>query len=116
LLINGLGLYIAVQVVPGLRAEGSWVTFLTMALILGLVNALVRPVLTILAGPLILITLGLFSLVINALMLWLAGVIGSGLGLGFQVAGFVPAFWGALVLGVVNWTMTLLLGEHRRRF
>lgn len=115
LLINALGLYIAVQLVPGIQATGPWTTFLFMALILGLANALVRPMLAILTGPLIVLTLGLFLLVINALVLWLAGYAGSTLGLGFRVAGFVPAFWGALVIGAVNWAMTILVGDHRRR-
>jgi len=115
LLINALGLYVAVQLVSGISSSGSWATFLAVALILGLVNALVRPLLSILTGPLILLTLGLFTLVINALMLWLAGAISASLGLGFEVAGFVPAFLGALVVGAVNWAMTVLVGDRSRR-
>jgi putative membrane protein len=115
LLINVVGLYVAVQLVPGVQSAGSWTTLLGVAVILGLVNVVVRPVLTILTGPLILLTLGLFLLVVNALTLWLAGLIASGLGLGFQVDGFIAAFWGALVLTVVNWALTILFGEHRRR-
>lgn len=115
LLFNAVGLYIAVQVVPGLRSSESWLGFLGMALILGVVNALVRPILTIVTGPLILLTLGLFLLVINALMLWLAGAIGSHLGLGFRVDGFGAAFWGALVLAIVNWALTIIVGDHRQR-
>jgi putative membrane protein len=83
-------------------------------LILGLVNALVRPILAFLTGPIILLTLGLFLLVINALMLWLAGAIAQALGLAFRVEGFVPAFLGALVITGINWLMTLLIGDHRR--
>ena len=115
LLINALGLYVAVQIVPGIRASGSWLTFIGMALILGLVNTLVRPVVAILTGPLILLTLGLFTLVVNALMFWLAGAIGQAFSLGFQVTGFVPAFWGALIVGAINWALTVLLRDHRGR-
>ncbi len=114
LIINALALYVAVQVVPGLYAVQSWVTFAAMALILGVLNALIRPVLAILTGPLIILTLGLFLLILNALMLWLAGVIGTALGLGFEVTGFVPAFWGALVVSLVNWGLTLLIGDHKK--
>lgn len=114
-LVNALGLYLAVLLVPGISAAGSWVTFLVVALILGLVNALVRPILAFLTGPIILLTLGLFLLVINALMLWLAGAIAQALGLAFRVEGFVPAFLGALVITGINWLMTLLIGDHRRR-
>ncbi len=113
LLINAIALYLAVVFVPGIRSEGSWVTFLAMAVIFGLVNALVRPILAFLSGLVILLTLGLFSLVINALMLWLAGYLGTALGLSFSVEGFVPAFLGALVISLVNWVLTLLVGDHR---
>lgn len=115
LLINAVGLYLAMNLVPGIRSEGTWVTFLLMAVIFGLVNALVRPILTLLTGLVIILTLGLFSLVINALMLWLASSIGSALGLSFAVDGFVPAFLGALVISLANWALTLLIGDHRRR-
>lgn len=115
LLINAVGLYLAMNLVPGIRSEGTWVTFLLMAVIFGLVNALVRPILTLLTGLVIILTLGLFSLVINALMLWLASFIGSALGLSFAVDGFVPAFLGALVISLANWALTLLIGDHRRR-
>lgn len=113
LLINALALYIAVQIVPGIQATGSWPTFLAMALILGAVNALARPLVALLTCPLIILTLGLFTLVINGLMLWLAGSLGASLGLGFQVQGFEAAFLGGLVIGVVNWILTLLLGDDR---
>ena len=114
LLINVLGLFLAVRVVPGISASGGWVTLLVMALILGVVNTLVRPLLRLLSCPLIVLTLGLFTLVINALMLWLAGTIGTNLGLGFAVEGFGPAFWGALLISVVNWALSLLFDDGRR--
>lgn len=122
LLINALGLYAAVilvpQVAPGITWDGSWLTLVVMALILAVVNAFVRPLLSILTCPLIILTLGLFTLVINALILWLAGLLGQALGLGFRIEGFVPAFLGALIVSTVNVLATLLLGDeirHRRR-
>lgn len=115
LLVNALGLYAAVQLVPGIRSEGSWVTFLLVAVILGAVNALIKPVLVLLSCPLIILTLGLFTLVINAAVLWLAGVIGAGFGLDFYINGFAAAFWGGVVVGLVNLGATLLLGDELRR-
>ena len=115
LLVNAVGLYAAVQLVPGIEAGNSWSTFILVALILTVVNAIIRPLLAFLTGPLILLTLGLFMLVINALMLWLASAISISLGLSFAVGGFVPAFWGALVLSLVNLLATIVLGEDRRR-
>ncbi len=113
LLINVLGLYLAVRFVPGISASGEWLTLVAMAVILGVVNTLIRPLLRLLSCPLIVLTLGLFTLVINALMLWLAGTIGTNLGLDFAVEGFVPAFWGALLLTVVNWALSFLVDGPR---
>jgi len=108
-LINSLGLYAAERLVPGVHAVGDWRTFAIAAAIFGLVNALIRPVLTFLTCPLLFLTLGLFSLVINALMLWLTGRLATEFGVGFYVAGFWPAFWGALVISVVNLISSLLI-------
>jgi putative membrane protein len=83
-----------------------------MALIFGLVNALIRPILKLLTCPLIILTLGLFTLVINALMLMLASWLGRQLGLGFYVAGFWPALLGALVISVVSFGLNLLIGDE----
>jgi putative membrane protein len=111
-LINGVALYVAAELVPGIRTDGGWQVLAVMALIFGLVNALIRPILKLLTCPLIVLTLGLFTLVINALMLQLASWLGRQLGLGFYVAGFWPAFWGALVISVVSFALTLLIGDE----
>ena len=94
-IIVSLSLFIAAWLVPGIRVDGNaWVAYAAMAVILGLVNALVRPVLTLLSCPLIILTLGLFVLVINGLTLWLASAIAvNWFGIGFYVDGFWPAFW-----------------------
>ncbi len=116
LLIAALALYAAVQLVPGIHYDGDWTTLAGMALVFGLVNALVRPLLTVLSCPLIILTLGLFTLVINAAMLLLATRVASLLGVAFYVQGFVPAFWGALVVSVVRCVLNLFLhGEDERR-
>ena len=111
-LINGVALYVAAELVPGIQTDGGWPVLLLMALIFGLVNALIRPILKFLTCPLIMLTLGLFTLVINALMLMLASWLGRQLGLGFYVAGFWPAaFLGALVISVVSFVLTMLIGD-----
>jgi putative membrane protein len=110
-LINGVALYVAAELVRGIDVRGGWIALAVMALIFGLVNALIRPILKFLTCPLIVLTLGLFTLVINALMLMLASWLGRQLGLGFYVAGFGPAFWGALVISVVSFALTLLTGD-----
>lgn len=110
-LINGVALYVAAELVRGIDVRGGWMALAVMALIFGLVNALIRPILKFLTCPLIVLTLGLFTLVINALMLMLASWLGRQLGLGFYVAGFWPAFLGALVISVVSFALTLLIGD-----
>ena len=112
-IIVSLSLFIAAWLVPGIRVDGNaWVAFAAMAVILGLVNALVRPVLTLLSCPLIILTLGLFVLVINGLTLWLASAIAvNWFGIGFYVDGFWPAFWGALISSIVSIILSALVRE-----
>ena len=113
-IIVSLSLFIAAWLVPGIRVDGNaWVAYAAMAVILGLVNALVRPVLTLLSCPLIILTLGLFVLVINGLTLWLASAIAvNWLGIGFYVDGFWPAFWGALIASIVSIILSALVREN----
>jgi len=117
-LINAAAVYAAIMLVEGISVSGGWTVFFWVALILGLVNALIAPLIKLLTCPLILLTLGLFTLVINALMLQLAARIASQVGLGFSVDGFGAAFWGALVISVVSFVLSVLTGvnrEERRR-
>jgi len=113
-IIVSLSLFIAAWLVPGIRVDGNaWVAYAAMAVILGLVNALVRPVLTLLSCPLIILTLGLFVLVINGLTLWLASAIAvNWFGIGFYVDGFWPAFWGALIASIVSIILSALVREN----
>jgi putative membrane protein len=82
--------------------------------VFGVVNVLVRPVVTLLTLPLLIVTLGLFTFVVNALMLRLTGALSDALGLGFHVAGFWPAFWGGLVISIVSFALTVFVGPTRR--
>lgn len=113
--VVSLSLFVAARLVPGIHAErNSWALFAVMAVILGLVNAIVRPVLKLLSCPLIILTLGLFVLVINGLTLWLASHIAvHWFHVGFYVRGFWPAFWGALLVSVISVVANLLLREER---
>jgi len=116
--INAVAVFAAIALVPGVSADGGWSVYFLVALILGLVNALIAPVLKLLTCPLILLTLGLFTLVINGAMLWLASSVGAGLGIGFYIDDFWAAFQGALVISVVSFVLSALTGvnrEERRR-
>ncbi len=115
LIINAVALWVAITFVPGIKpVEGglSWLGILGLALIFGLVNALFRPLLKFLTCPLIVLTLGLFTLLINTLMFWLSGLIGTWLGFGFTVDGFWAAFFGALVTTIVSVILTLLVKDE----
>jgi putative membrane protein len=114
-LMNAAALWVAAWLLPDLDFRGTAVQLLLVAAVFGVVNSLVRPILTILTCPLIVITLGLFTLVINALMLLLTGALSERWGLGFTVGGFWAAFWGGLVVGLVSVVISLLLPVGRKR-
>jgi len=114
-LINAAALYVAVLIVPNLDFIGEWWKLLVVAVIFGLVNTFLRPVLRILTLPITILTLGLFLLVINALMLMLTGWLAEQVGLGFRVDGFWSAVGGALVVTVVTWALDAALGDRSRR-
>jgi putative membrane protein len=114
--INAVALYAALRLVPGIQAQSmEWGAILGLALIFGLVNALISPILKLLTCPLIVLTLGLFTLVINTLIFYLVGQIGSWFGIGFEVAGFGAAFLGGLVTSVVSIILTLLFKDEVKR-
>jgi putative membrane protein len=85
-----------------------------VALVFGVLNASVRPLLKVLTFPLLILSLGLFTLVINALMLWLTGWVSDRLALGFHVAGFWAAFWGGLVVSIVSLLLSIFVRSRRR--
>jgi putative membrane protein len=108
-LVNVLAIFLAAAIVPGIEIRGPLAT-LGAGLVLGLVNAVVRPVLLVLTLPLTLVTLGLFLFVLNALCLWLT----SALVKGFEVHGFWAAFFGALIVSIVSWALTAFLSDRGR--
>lgn len=114
--IAAMALVVAAWVVPGIRVTGNaWLTFAGMALILGFVNAVVRPIVKALTCPLIVLTLGLFVFVINAIMLLLAAWIGRAFHLGFVIDGFGAAFLGALIVTVVTWVLSVFVPDNGKR-
>ena len=101
--ITAAALFAAAYLVEGIRVEGAWTAYFVIAIIFGLVNALVRPILKLLSLPLMLITLGLFTLVINAVGFWLSSYVAQNfLDIPFIVDGFVAAFLGALIVSIVS--------------
>ena len=113
--INAVALYAAIRLVPGIMAQSTeWGAILGLALIFGLVNALISPILKFLTCPLILLTLGLFTLIINTFIFYLAGQIGTWFGIGFEVSGFGAAFLGGLVTSLVSIFLTLILKDEMK--
>jgi putative membrane protein len=111
LLINAAALWVATRIVSGVTFSGDPVYLFLVALLFGLLNALVRPVLKLLTCPLLILTLGLFTFVINGVILWLTSALSDALGIGFHVAGFWAAFWGALVVSIVSVLLSLLIPD-----
>jgi len=114
LLINAAALWAATRVVPGISFDGDWRLLFVVALVFGVLNVCVRPILILLTLPLFILTLGLFTFVLNALMLWLTSAASDALGLGFHVAGFGAAFLGALVVTVVSFMLSLFVATGAR--
>jgi putative membrane protein len=108
---TSIAIFVAVKLLPGIRFEGPWRQLGIVALIFGLLNALVRPVLMFLTCPLILLTLGVFILIINAAMLGLTAATAKTFGIDFQVSGFWSALWGAIVISIVSAALNLLIGD-----
>jgi putative membrane protein len=83
-------------------------TLVLVALVFGLINATIKPVVKLLGCVFYLLTLGLFGLVVNGLLFWLAGYISEQVGLPFEVTGFWPAFWGAIIVAITGWVLNVV--------
>jgi len=114
-IINAVALYIAAAVVPGIVLTGDWVSLALIALVFGIMNALLGPILKFLSCPLILVTLGLFTVVINAGLLLLTSSLSQSLNLGFQVRDFWSAVLGSLLISVVSFVLNIFVKDDKRK-
>jgi len=110
-LISSLAIFAATWLVPGIAFSGPGWQIGVVALVFGLLNALLRPLIYMLTCPLVLLTLGVFGLVINAAMLGLTSAMADQLNIQFHVAGFWPAFFGGLVISLVTTLLSMLAGD-----
>ncbi len=115
LLINAAALWAAIRLVPGISFEGEWPLLFAVALVFGALNAVIRPILFILTLPFFILTLGLFTFVLNAIMLWLTAATSDLFGLRFHVDGFGAAFVGALIVTIVSFALSVLVGRDSRK-
>src|SRR5262245_13139616 len=115
--INAIALYLAVLILPGIDLRSNLVSIIWLALIFGLINALFRPLIQLLTCPLIILTLGLFTLVINTFLFWLTSVIGQSFNLGLSISDPVwwNAFLGGLVVSVISVVLTMILKDEMKR-
>ncbi|HEY6228779.1 MAG TPA: phage holin family protein [Verrucomicrobiae bacterium] len=109
-LVTAAGVLVASKIVPGISAQ-DYLGLLAASLLLGIFNAFLRPIMLILSLPLLLVTLGLFTFVVNALLLLLVGSLVKG----FYVAGFWSAFWGGVVISIVSFIANGLIGKPVKR-
>ena len=113
LLINAAALWVAVRVVPGVSFSGDGRLLLVVALVFGVLNACVRPLLWLLTLPFLVLTLGLFTFVLNALLLWMTSALSGAMRLGFHVEGFGAAFVGALVVSAVSILLSMFVSKPK---
>jgi putative membrane protein len=115
-LASAAALAVATAVVPGIELTTGSVTskvltLLAVALIFGVINAFLKPIVKIVGCLFYILTLGLIALVVNALLLWLTSWLADKLNLPWHITGFWPAFWGALIISVVTWLLSILIRE-----
>ena len=117
LAVSAAALAVATAVLPGIQltagsTTSKLLTLTAVALIFGVINAVLKPIIKTIGCLFYILTLGLVALVVNALLLWLASVVAGWLKLPFHITGFVPAFLGALIIGVVTWLLSVLIPDR----
>ena len=116
IMINAMAIAVAVKLVQGITFTGEWWKMIIIGAVFGIVNSFIKPLLTFFTLPLIILTLGLFTLIINTLMLLLTAKLSGPFELGLRINGFWPAFWGALIVSVVSMILSWLTGMKNVRF
>jgi putative membrane protein len=115
-MINALSIAAAVKVVNGLTFTGEWWKMIIIGAVFGIINSLIKPLVTLFAFPLIILTLGLFTLIVNALMLLITVKLSGPLNLGLQMHGFWSPFWGALMISIVSIILSWVTGLNKIRY
>ena len=117
--VSAAALAVATAVVPGIQlttgsTTSKLLTLIAVALIFGVINAVLKPIIKTIGCLFYILTLGLVALVVNALLLWLVSVVAGWLSLPFHITGFVPAFLGALIISVVTWLLSVLIPDGKK--
>src|SRR5215831_12132799 len=119
-LITAVAMLVATWVLPGIEVTAGTTlrkvaTLIVVALIFGVINAVLKPIIKVVGCIFYILTLGLIGLVVNGLLLWLTSWVAGKLNLPFHITGFWLAFWGAIIIGVVSWLLSITLGEKRHQ-
>ncbi len=114
-MINALSIVIAVKLVEGITFTGEWWKMIIVGAVFGIVNSVIKPIVQFFTIPFIILTLGLFTLIINTLMLALTASLSDTFHLGFQIRGFWAAFWGAIIVSIVSMLLSWITGLRRIR-
>ncbi len=117
LLASAVALAVATAVVPGIELQtaslgSKTLTLIGVALIFGVINAILKPIVKLIGCAFYVLTLGLVGLVVNGLLLWLTSYLAGKLKLPFHITGFWPAFWGAIIVGLVGWLFGILIRDR----
>jgi len=113
IMINALSIGIAVKVIDGITFTGEWWKMIIIGAVFGIVNAFIKPIVTFFAIPLIIFTLGLFTIFINTLMLIITVELSEPLNLGLSINGFLPALKGAIIISVVSILLSWISGVNK---
>lgn len=116
IMINALSIAMAVKVVDGITFVGEWWKMILIGAVFGIVNSFLKPLITLFTLPLIILTLGLFTLIVNTLMLVITVELSEPLRLGLQIDGFWPAFKGALIISIVSMLLSWLTGLKKMKY
>ena len=112
-MINALSITAAIKLVKGITFTGEWWKMIIIGAIFGIVNSILKPVLMIFSIPLLILTLGFFTLVVNALLLLITAKLSGPFHLGLQISGFWAAFWGALIVSIVSMLLNWITGSKK---
>lgn len=112
--VTAVAIFLTVKLLPGLHWQGTWLQLGGVALVFGVVNAFLKPILSVLTCPLIVLTLGLFSLVVNALLLMFTAYISQQFGFDFRVDGFWWALLGGIVIGIIASALAVMVPDGKQ--
>ncbi len=116
IMINALAIAVAVKIVDGITFTGEWWKMIVIGAVFGVVNSFIKPIVTIFALPLIILTLGLFTFIVNTLMLLITAKLSVPLELGLQIHGFWPAFKGAIIISIISLLLSWITGLKKVRY